>query len=49
MEDRENYIRDGLAHLSDDHKIDSDPTTMLGEALNEQQYGLIQQEAGTQH
>ncbi len=33
-----NYIRDGLAHLSDEnvyHKIDSDPTIMLGEALNQ--------------
>ena len=37
VEDRETYIRDGLVHLTDTNlykKVDSDPTTMLGEALN---------------
>jgi len=37
VEDRTNYIRDGLTHLSDENvyaKLDSDPTTKLGEAIN---------------
>ena len=38
VEDRSNYIRDGLAHLSDEsvyQQIDSDPTHKLAEGLNE--------------
>ena len=38
VEDRSNYIRDGLAHLSDEsvyQQIDSDPTQKLAEALNQ--------------
>ena len=38
VEDRSNYIKDGLAHLSDEsvyHQIDSDPTQKLAQALNQ--------------
>ncbi len=37
VEDRESYIKDGLAHLSDENiykNIDHDPTTMLAKASN---------------
>ncbi len=38
VEDRENYIKDGLQHLSDEdiyEKTDSDPTLPLAEGINE--------------
>jgi len=38
VEDRVNYIRDGLAHLSNEstyQRVDTDPTKKLGEAINE--------------
>lgn len=41
VENRDSYIRDGLAHLGDPAvyaKIDRDPTKALGRAINEDVY-----------